>query len=270
MNSLRTIIAMLLADLTCAQNSANQLSAALSEKYRVHPVLRFFPVPNALLNEAEFTLRLAFREEAIGADSIACVPDPPSAGVTVPGLLLSDLAWRIASVLAQRVAEVAGTMGAASVERQPGSFPAAALRDKLVQRLTPELDNIAGGWLDDDDIPPGTADRIGNAACNVLVQALRDTSGPWSSPEETAGRSLDGPTRLRIAEIVESTLQSAAGILSLIRSLPSMNVIAGVSELAGFPEYLVHSIRIKAQLRNYRWVIVEPGDPQGDQLVVES
>src|SRR5262245_3185538 len=78
---LRHIIAEFLADLTHAQHRANELSRRLSCQYRHDRLLRYFPVPNAELDEAVLTLRFAPREEEAAAapaagDAPPCPPEP--------------------------------------------------------------------------------------------------------------------------------------------------------------------------------------------------
>ena len=59
MTNLRDIAAAFLDSLAGAQHEANLYSKRLAVKYREDPLLKYFPVPNGLLDEADVTLRFA-------------------------------------------------------------------------------------------------------------------------------------------------------------------------------------------------------------------
>ncbi|NTX24625.1 hypothetical protein, partial [Burkholderia cepacia] len=66
MTNLRDIAAAFLDSLAGAQHEANLYSKRLAVKYREDPLLKYFPVPNGLLDEADVTLRFAVPPGADG------------------------------------------------------------------------------------------------------------------------------------------------------------------------------------------------------------
>jgi hypothetical protein len=273
-NSLRSIIATILADLTCAQNSANELSASLSRKYRVHPLLKFFPVPNALLDEADITLRLAFDGTPPGADGTPCAPPAPPEAMRPSRLVAAELARQVSNLISRRLAKTAVT----DLKAPPGIaentlLPPSGFREGLAHRLIDELDEMLATQPGESPIAPDLNDRI---VTHIRLAFLQSVSG---FPELTrlfpdapslADRLLDTPTQSECAEMFLRSLSQFASIAALTSSLPSMHVMTSASEIASLPEYAVHTVRIRAQLRNYRWIIVDPNDPRSQQLTVEN
>lgn len=274
MTSLRSIIAAFLADLTCAQHRANLLSERLSREYRNHTLLRFFPVPNALLEEAEITLRFAVDTPEIEED--LCPKLTAVSVAPVPKVLVADAAGEIAillqNVIADKLASSATEPTQLLVQRLQREIRSHRIREALIRNLMPNLESVVllqSSWPN--------ASAFATQTEQALLEALLGTFGDdedlttiTGSVSEFANTVLDEPTRQQTCASLERVVASNSAITEAASAFPATRVIVSASDLGSVPDYTVHSLRLKAKLRNYKWVIDREGDPASDQLLPEN
>jgi hypothetical protein len=269
---LRDIVAEFLADLTRAQHRTNELSKRLSDRYRNDRLLRFFPVPNALLDEASVTLRFAPIES--GAGAVEETPEAPSSSVELHPLLALRMAQAIAAPalksLAQRL-----RAGHGADEEMRRNLAGALTSDAVVQKLSRRLQPVLQSFLE-RAASVGAEEALVKAARQELARSLaaalqedKDFRALVSDLDATVSRAL-GESEVR--ETLVHGAAAAHALTALPTQLPAMDVAVDGPTLANFPEHAIQTITLKAKLRNYKWVIVEDrdGKPVEEDLLPEQ
>ncbi|MCR5891892.1 hypothetical protein, partial [Burkholderia sp. HAN2018] len=109
MTNLRDIAAAFLDSLAGAQHEANLYSKRLAVKYREDPLLKYFPVPNGLLDEADVTLRFAVPPGADGDERASRLDADTLAADALPSqVAVADLATEAGALLLR---DLAGALG---------------------------------------------------------------------------------------------------------------------------------------------------------------
>jgi hypothetical protein len=267
---LRDVVAEFLADLTRAQHRTNELSKRLSEKYRDDRLLRFFPVPNALLDEAVVTLRFAPR----GPDGDAAPAGPEPREPVQPH---PHLALRLAHAVAAAVAAGVGRrLRADDPAGEPGRRMAAALTsdrvvDALAGRVRPALQAFV-----ERAVAAGRTDELVESALRSIAPPLAealaedpDLAVHLRTVEAAVGEALAEPAG-GVRDALAAAAEAAQALAAVRESVPSLDVIVDSASLAQFPEHAIHTLTLKAKLRNYRWVVVEREGRPDDDLLPEQ
>lgn len=270
MAKLEEVIAAFLADLTRAQDGANELSKRMSERYRTDKLLRFFPVPNALLEEAEVELRFGVLEPELSGERLegsnGMPPMQPSASA------VRELVRRVARTLAGELRREA--LSAQVPERELQTRVAEALASNRVEQaladhLHARLDEALSAGRAESALLDADENRP-SAPAPELFEELKRSASQALSADPDLGRVL-GDVEAAVARSVDAQRERIARELTgfdarlqrleAARSLPSsMNVTVDAERLQNFPDHAVHSIKLKARLRNYQWVIVKDGE----------
>lgn len=237
MPNFRDIVTAVLRDLTRAQDASNRLSAKLAEKYRDGEILHYFPVPNALAKEVELELKFAVngtagdvRAESIRAGAAAFRPTARA----IVELVLSDVR---AAIEAGSPLDIALASG--DIRDQLSAHVARTLherRERDAQTIDAER---ATRWAEDALLSALThtselVTALGPARLSALVQGSR---GAWKAHLERMVSAIDALT----VEEVD----------------PELEVLLDTRALDGLPTDHIHVVRIRAELRNYRWVVTE-------------
>ncbi|WP_315766950.1 MULTISPECIES: hypothetical protein [unclassified Bradyrhizobium] len=265
MTSLEAVIAEFLRDLTLAQDSANRLSARLSLKYRHHTILRFFPVPNALLDDVDVTFRFVFDSPELGADPRASADRLQTEVLVPPSRQLGADASAAAASLA--MPELAALLARAS-EASAGAVPpwtakeAEAVREELIRELMPRFHELALRHYLGADIPD-----LENQATAAVRDGVRRAFA--DAPDEVR-RALDAVDPREAGALAAAMIRGGSDGGDEPDPLQSHTRIRiAAADVAGFPDFAVQTLRLRARLRNYKWVIVE-GDLSHDQLLPEN
>lgn len=284
MTNLRDIAAAFLDSLAGAQHEANLYSKRLAVKYREDPLLKYFPVPNGLLDEADVTLRFAVppgadgdeRASRLDTDTLAADALPSQVAVAdlateAGALLLRDLAGALGRVRGARGAAVAAGGGAdpahdridalrsSRVVRELGSNLHALLGDALTQAMRgtpPTRDALRAGLLDvlHASLDDGLAD---------VFDAHERADAGHTSFEGTVDASWDA-----LRGLIEAAAERQRGIQAETARVPSLAVTLDPAALQGIPSEFVQTLTLRAKLRNYKWVLVGEGGRERDELVV--
>ncbi|WP_322076622.1 hypothetical protein [Burkholderia cepacia] len=287
MTNLRDIAAAFLDSLAGAQHEANLYSKRLAVKYREDPLLKYFPVPNGLLDEADVTLRFAVppgadgdeRASRLDTDTLAADVLPSQVAVAdlateAGALLLRDLAGALGRMRGARGA--AGAAGAAGGGADPAHDRIDALRSsRVVRELGGNLHALLGDALTQAmrGTPP-TRDALRAGLLDVLHASLDDGLADVFDAHERADAghaSFEGAVDAcwdALRGLIEAAAERQRGIQAETARVPSLAVTLDPAALQGIPSEFVQTLTLRAKLRNYKWVLVGEGGRERDELVV--
>lgn len=267
MDRLRDIIAAFLADLTVAQHLSNERSKWLANYYKHDKILRFFPVPNGLLDEATLTLR--FLPLGMTADAEPAVPphavEPSRRSVQ---LLASAMAAPLGQALAAELDESGASTEAAAVAvglRSPRG------QEQLTAMIQPGLEQYLQAAA-----TGGSTEKLRREALAGAVRALAqglaaDTMAAAVLPDAQAAAQRAAENS---REALDALLTRAGSFMQALnateRAVPDVAVTLDPERITAFPDYAVQSLTLRATLRNYKWIVVEEGGQREDQLVPEA
>ncbi|KAF1037217.1 MAG: hypothetical protein GAK33_03150 [Burkholderia lata] len=281
MTNLRDIAAAFLDSLAGAQHEANLYSKRLAVKYREDPLLKYFPVPNGLLDEADVTLRFAVPPGAADDErSSRLDADTPTADALPSQVAVADLATEAGALLLRDLAgalgPVLGASGAAGegadplrdridalrssrVARELGSNLHALLGDALTQamrRAEPSLDALRAGLLD-----------VLHASLDGSLADVFDVSDRKDAGRASFDAAVDASWEA-LRSLIDAAAERQRGIQAETARVPSLAVTLDPAALQGIPAEFVQTLTLRAKLRNYKWVLVGEGGRERDELVV--
>ncbi|MEM6820777.1 MAG: hypothetical protein AAF558_02385 [Verrucomicrobiota bacterium] len=249
---LSSILGAILQDLTKAQDTSNRYSAKLSQIYKNREFLRQFPVPNGLLTELEMELKVAVN----GVDTVSTNAEDLFLQARTA---LKQSCQDIANRTIQSVSNFLETADPGDLDsetfatlKENLSSPefTGLLNKKLNQALVNDLEHLfsTSSKLD----VQATGQQILSTVDNVVLQ----------NPDLSKFLDTKNPKATECLKTIQ------ADIISVVKKLPEvikprasfwenpeMNVIADASTLSSLPDLAVGSIKIKAELRDYKWVI---------------
>ncbi|MDR0243475.1 MAG: hypothetical protein LBJ65_17920 [Burkholderia sp.] len=281
MTNLRDIAAAFLDSLAGAQHEANLYSKTLAVKYREDPLLKYFPVPNGLLDEADVTLRFAVTP---GSDDEAMAPrlaaDTLPADALPSQVAVADLATDAGALLLHDLAGVLGRVRGASGAAGAGADPAreridalhssrvarelggnlhALLGDALTQALrgtTPSLATLRAGLVD-----------VLDASLGDSLAAVFDADARPDAERMSFEAAVDA-CGAALLSLIEAAAERQRGIQTETARVPSLAVTLDAAAMQGIPAEFVQTLTLRARLRNYKWVLVGEGGRERDELVV--
>ncbi|MCA7975520.1 hypothetical protein LGM57_04265 [Burkholderia cepacia] len=281
MTNLRDIAAAFLDSLAGAQHEANLYSKRLAVKYREDPLLKYFPVPNGLLDEADVTLRFAVPPGADGDERVSRLDADTLAADALPSqVAVADLATEAGALLLRDLAgalgRVRGARGAAGGGADPAHDRIDALRSsRVVRELGGNLHALLGDALTQAmrGTPP-TRDALRAGLLDVLHASLDDGLADVFDAHERADAghaSFEGTVDASwdaLRGLIEAAAERQRGIQAETARVPSLAVTLDPAALQGIPSEFVQTLTLRAKLRNYKWVLVGEGGRERDELVV--
>ncbi|WP_321966351.1 hypothetical protein [Burkholderia cepacia] len=284
MTNLRDIAAAFLDSLAGAQHEANLYSKRLAVKYREDPLLKYFPVPNGLLDEADVTLRFAVPPGADGDERASRLDMDTLAADALPSqVAVADLATEAGALLLRDLAGALGRMrgargaaGAAGGGADPAHDRIDALRSsRVVRELGGNLHALLGDALTQAmrGTPP-TRDALRAGLLDVLHASLDDGLADVFDAHERADAghtSFEGTVDASwdaLRGLIEAAAERQRGIQAETARVPSLAVTLDPAALQGIPSEFVQTLTLRAKLRNYKWVLVGEGGRERDELVV--
>jgi hypothetical protein len=258
--NLRDVVTTLLSDLTLAQHRANELANQLGAKYRDDRLLRFFPVPNALLEEAVVTLRFAPRASEQEAATPEAGPAPMRPGEPHPSLALRLATAIVAPVCALLAERLRGAQGPARGRRRvlADALASDAVVRTLARRSQPLvhafLERAAGAGPAGESPAP-----LLRELAPTLARALREDADlveHLPDLEAAVAKALDD-SRDAVHEALVHGAAAARALAEVAARIPQMEVIVDAPTLAQLPEHAVQTLTLKAGLRKYRWSVVD-------------
>ncbi|WP_321940616.1 hypothetical protein [Burkholderia cepacia] len=281
MTNLRDIAAAFLDSLAGAQHEANLYSKRLAVKYREDPLLKYFPVPNGLLDEADVTLRFAVPPGADGDERASRLDTDTLAADALPSqVAVADLATEAGALLLRDLAGALGRMrgarGAAGGGADAAHDRIDALRSsRVVRELGGNLHALLGDALTRAmrGTPP-TRDALRAGLLDVLHASLDDGLADVFDAHERADAghtSFEGTVDASwdaLRGLIEAAAERQRGIQAETARVPSLAVTLDPAALQGIPSEFVQTLTLRAKLRNYKWVLVGEGGRERDELVV--
>ncbi|MCB9649349.1 MAG: hypothetical protein H6730_22510 [Deltaproteobacteria bacterium] len=251
MANFRDIVTALLRDLTRAQDASNRFSAKLAERYRDGEVLRFFPVPNAVATEVELELRFALAEPTGGSALEPLVP-----GRRLLTRHLREITRVVLRDLADHIQGRARLDGP-QVELLDG-LRSDDLADELAGRAARAVGQVGPRLFAARSLAPEQVQEVVRVSVREAVLA---------TPEVAAEVDAAAVDRILLASQPQwalhlEVLAEAVEALSVDTVDPELPVIIGAAGLRDLPLDHAHVVRIKAELRDYRWVVVEGDEAQ--------
>ncbi|MBY4728020.1 MULTISPECIES: hypothetical protein [Burkholderia] len=281
MTNLRDIAAAFLDSLAGAQHEANLYSKRLAVQYREDPLLKYFPVPNGLLDEANVTLRFAVPPGADGDERASRLDaDTPAADALPSQVAVADLATEAGALLLRDLADalgsVRGASGAAGESTDPIRDRIDALRSSRVAReLGSNLHALLGDIL--TQAMRGTEPSLDALRARLLDVLHASLDGSLADVFDADGRTDAG--RASFAAVVDASWEALRGLVDAAAErqrriqaetarVPSLAVTLDPAALQGVPAEFVQTLTLRAKLRNYKWVLVGEGGRERDELVV--
>lgn len=279
MSELRDILAAFLADIERAQDSANRLSTRIAERYRLDPLLRNFPVPNALLDDVEAELHFVVvdpQQSASSAGSEAVAPQVDGHALVEPAMEAASAALvAVASGLAARADSSAPLESLRALQSQENRQSLATriaplLALSLQRRVVAELAQEARPRAAEEaastveplvvSAPALAAELHGFLAASATLSA--QGGADMSIIEPAAGRAAALAAK-RLSAIADALLADAR---SQARPPPGLAVDFATERVSQYPQYSLLSLKIHARLRNYKWVIVDQAEGRAELL----
>lgn len=271
MPDLQTVIKALLSDLTTAQHKTNRVTRHLVKKYRCDAIMQNIPVPNAVIDEVELTLRFAVESvEETEGERLASAGSgdfSPSAGI------VNRIAATIGALFAAELEkEIRSATDPYHPKREPllASLAQSVTREALTAHVSAALHAAWSGQemlsLTVDPIKVGL-----EAIERQLISALgsdEDLKSVVGSVDEVVSRALsrvfDRQGEALSAAVDETARSLAPAADGSSRTL--INVILDGAKLARLPESVIQTLKIRFCLRGYRSI---PGSDE-HQIISED
>lgn len=270
MSKLSDIMAAFLEDLTYAQDASNVYSTKLAAKYRDDKYLKYFPVPNGLLDEAVITLRfMADGTESGSTDTRSHRSREPS----------DSLVLRLSIAIARVVGEAI----ASHLEKGDGASEMASLAlalrsaegaNKLARYFARDARDYLRGCAQAEEPEPSLAATL-DALAKACVGALRSDVGVSKSVEDigaVTAESFKG-AHGALDSLLKQTGEHFRSLNDIRTSTEDLRVLIDNGRMAVFPDGAIQTITLKATLRDYKWVIKEEAglaDGENEALVAEA
>ncbi len=271
MVTLQDVVQAVLADLTNAQDNTNKLTRALANEYQTDSILQYLPIPNALLDEVQCSLRFAIEDAAV----TAC--NAPPSGTTPSTSRLRAVARAVAQHITDGLTDqlhslqpdteegvmrrqnLADSLAAPNTLRGVGNHVVAVLERAFRNRPTAPAE--ATSWIE------GILEEL-----KSRLTALFVAEKPFVEAVKDVNKAIDTVIDQRKIPIANAIHESDRSVSLLeggrLQQLLTTNVVVDSKTLSGLPEQAVHNLHLKMRLRNYRWVIVSATEEP--QLVPET
>lgn len=277
MARLNEILTTILVDITKAQHAANVFSCQLSRQYKDDKILRSFPVPNALISTIDINLKYGVSEDS------ELPPNTPASDSHLDDCYPStNLFFKVGHIFAAVVLNKVTEQLQEKTLPEEQSKPEKRLKileslrsEKIRGELGNEIGDSLNHWYRFLRGQGDNEDKINRAIAEVkqtisesllynlalkeqfLVENFKvfedDKSAFWQELERIFEQSLSKLfTDIQIMEALRKEL--------LIDKL--LNVFVEADKLKEVPEHTLQSMNIKVDLRNYKCVIIEPGNEE--------
>lgn len=269
MPDLQAVVKALLNDFTTAQHKTNRLTRHLAQKYQGDAIMQHIPVPNAVIDEVELTLRFAVEsvEETEGErlPSLGTGDFTPSRGIinrfaaTIGDLIIAELEQEIRSATIPDLSKRESLLASLA---QP------VTREALTAHVSMALHAV---WIGQSiSISTGISIEAGQGEIKRrLISALEgdeDLRSVVGSVPEVVTRVVSR-TFDRHRESLSAMIQEVANSLDPGTDMSrrtSINVIIDGAKLARVPESAIQTLKIRFGLRGYHTI------PDSDELQIIS
>lgn len=251
---LSELLATILIDAARAQNESNKYSAVISEEYKKDKVLGFFPVPNAFLPELEVELKFS-----IGSlDDAGASPEENT---------------KIAAAVFNEFAEPAA-IGAINIirdfiEKLKDFYEDKEILEKIKKNLQSErfLRYTAGALSDtlfnNREYILDSKNKLNLDEARKLLSRIfneRLLNHPDITNLYKYEKALKNKVSTQITRYAHETaekLQPSLNKINLISKYRRLGVKVASKDLEGLSDKAVSTLKVKVDMRNYKWVINE-------------
>lgn len=266
MARLDDVVGAILRDLSGAQDTATRYTRLLALEYGGDPLLRHFPVPCTKLTDVELELRFAPRrtQQSIGdrerAVARAREVFHPYANAASENIVSAAAGlFARARTLAEFPQSLIPEVQANLESDQFTAYLAKAIEDDLFAKRDELVKPPAGLNID------GVAQSTIETAARVVIDHP-DLKRFFAANEAFAKEALTA-VRTALTDPLAS-LEESFPTPSLLDPEYELDVITELSELRDLPASALSTLRIKATMNGYRWVITPEGEP--NQLLQEG
>lgn len=266
-DGLTDILASILCDIAKAQDMSNEFSAnVLAEKYKNHPLLKNFPVPNALLDNLDFELKFTLDE--IGQEK---ADKKDQQQTLLSDEMLFPLVSSITLIVQNSLLVGLNTFGQ--------NDPAKKVSPEVVQNVKRGIENTQfRSSLNEQLLKALTLEKrmlltenIFNTAAALKItrhwlhsSVLKHPELAFLKMEESSlHKGWAHSMEEHIKEEVESFLLPFTGSQEGFTQ-PKAYVNINPGSMEDIPTDFICSMRLKVDMRNFKWIIGEVG---GDKLL---
>jgi hypothetical protein len=259
------VIGAILRDLTLAQDVASKHTRMLAVEYENDPLLRHFPVPRTQLSDVEIELRFAPRQLVRVAGSAERTMAAANAAFEKYAPVAAHALLGVASERFERA-------------RSMPTFPASMLEEVRQGLVSPDFETYVTKAIASDLFDNRT--KIITPPDKLSTDAARDTTIDTAVrvifEHEDLKKFLDANPQFTkdslgaVRDVLKDPLDALARDFEdadLRQTEYELDVNFDPTEVQD-PQHVFSTIRIKADVRNYRWVST-PGNEK-DQLVEET
>ena len=265
MARLDDVVGAILRDLTLAQDVASKHSKMLAVEYADDPLLSYFPVPRTELRDVELELKFIPKQ-------VKTVAGSPERTMAAAAGAFENYAPRAARALLQLASEKLDTARAL-----PG-FPQSMLQEISDNLVSPAFSDYVTKEIKLDlashrtvlVTPPDTMDygKVRDTTIDTAARVIFDHPDlkKFFDANPKFASDLVASAQTVLKDPLDMLQNDFAGA-KLDATEYELDVVLDPLEMTDTPSQAFSTIRIRADLRNYRWVS-SPGSP--DQLVEET
>lgn len=282
--SLEAILAAVLRDVAAAQHQSNKYSAnVLAPQYNQQPLLRQFPVPNALMGELEIVLKftVAGSENSEGTTSDDFIPNARilyQQETLMPHLKsISSRSIQLVTSFLDTMLNIAdGEVGKKIEALQKGLTSSQFTGYLINSMLNKLLDNETVVVKDWQTFLPDEAAKllmqvIAKAFLNNKEFDFAFAKGKHSRTDITPKFIHIVRNEMKQVRLPKYTSDNKGKVKSIMLNLMPPNEVAPLAK-AGVPisdpisSSFIGTLTIKVDMRNYKWVI-DTNNPSADTLL---
>jgi hypothetical protein len=277
MAQLKDIIGAVLRDLSEAQDTAVRYSSALSQEYRLDPVLKQFAVPRADLGEVDIDLKFALK-------SVTPAPNRPERVVADAATTFQSFAADAATSATKAVTSLlgappsdgngSGPQFSAQDATERGQLGAAVSSSTVVDYLKQRISEALFAKRDELVRKDGSVDARGVQA--IAASVIHDIilAHPDLAPLFARSPELKAQAASAIAAGVPKgpqlarPLQAFAAEGEALRSDYQLEIVDDPAVLRDLPDSAYSHVRMKVNMHSFRWVAGAKTDGNDDLIPV--
>ncbi len=261
--TLEQILEAVLIDVAQAQDASNKYSAeVLAPEYKEDTLLKEFPVPNAMLSELELVLKLAIKNTYADDGELTNGAKTPqyNAKVLLPYVLpIVDRIKEIFSSFFNAAAnltepEITGKLNTIQRNLMSEHFTK-FLTQKILKCLLDNEKVLLNNLVFD-------AKTALQKVMNVIEQEIynQEQLDFIFGQEKSARKRLDGLLRNPIYSILVKVTVPVE-VTGMKHQRPGMSMFVSTDDLNEIGSDIISSLKIKVEIRNYKWV-TDPDNPE--------
>lgn len=261
--TLEQILEAVLIDVAQAQDASNKYSAeTLAPEYKDDTLLKEFPVPNALLSELELVLKLAVDNGYTDDGENAAGSKIPqyNAKILLPYVL--PIVDRIKEIFSSFF-NAAANLTEPEITGKLNTIQRNLMSEHFTKFLTQK---ILKCLLDNEKVLLNNLIFDAKAALqkvmNVIEQEIynQEQLDFIFGQEKSARKRLDGLLRNPIYSILVK-VSVPLEVSGMKHQRPGMRMFVSAAELDEINSDIISSLKIKVEIRNYKWA-TDPNNPE--------